>query len=128
MNRTLQASAMLLALSPLAATDAHALEPLHDGDIRARLQEATGGQPFVSTAPLIVAFSIVPARISGRHGDDRAIRYSDFEAGHAGQNLLLQAVALDLGGVPLGSFDDRAVCQLPSASSPRNSSASPTKA
>ena len=92
--------------------DEHALEPLHDGDIRVQLQEATGGQPFVSTAPLIVAFSIVPARISGRHGDDRAIRYSDFEAGHAGQNLLLQAVALDLGGVPVGSFDDRAVCQL----------------
>jgi nitroreductase len=28
------------------------------------------------------------------------------EAGHAAQNLLLQAVALDLGGVPIGAFDD----------------------
>ena len=90
----------------------HALEPLHDGDVRTRLMEATGGQPFVETAPLPVAFSIVPGRIAGRHGEERGIRYSDFEAGHAGQNLLLQAVALDLGGVPLGSFDERAVCQL----------------
>ena len=90
----------------------HALEPLHDGDVRAELEEATGGQPFVASAPLVIAFSIVPGRISGRHGDERGVRYSDFEAGHAGQNLLLQAVALDLGGVPLGSFDDRAVCQL----------------
>lgn len=100
----------------------HALQPLHDGDVFVQLQEATGGQPFVASAPLVVAFSIVPSRISGRHGDDRGIRYSDFEAGHAGQNLLLQAVALDLGGVPLGSFDDSAVCrllELPDGEKPR---------
>ena len=100
----------------------HALEPLHDGDTRVQLQEATGGQPFVGTAPLVVAFSIVPGRISGRHGEERGVRYSDFEAGHAGQNLLLQAVALDLGAVPIGSFDDTAVCrllELPEGEKPR---------
>jgi SagB-type dehydrogenase family enzyme len=90
----------------------HALQPLHDGDVRGRLEEVTGGQPFISGAPLIVAFSIVPGRLSPRHGEERGLRYSDFEAGHAGQNLLLQAVALGLGGVPVGSFDDRGVCQL----------------
>jgi SagB-type dehydrogenase family enzyme len=92
--------------------DEHVLVPLHDGDVRPALQEAGGGQPFIGSAPLIVGFSIVPGRISGRHGEERGLRYSDFEAGHAGQNLLLQAVALGLGGVPVGSFDDRAVCQL----------------
>ena len=92
--------------------DEHALQPLHDGDVRQALQEATGGQSFIDTAPLIVAFSIVPGRLSARHGQERAVRYADFEAGHAGQNLLLQAVALDLGGVPVGSFDDAAVCRL----------------
>lgn len=90
----------------------HALQPVHDGDVRGRLQEATGDQPFMGTAPLIVAFTIVPGRLSLRHGEERSVRYSDFEAGHAGQNLLLQAVGLGLGGVPVGSFDDRAVCQL----------------
>jgi SagB-type dehydrogenase family enzyme len=90
----------------------HALEPLHDGDVFARLEEACGGQACVGAAPLVVAFSIIPGRLSDRHGEERAVRYADFEAGHAGQNLLLQAVALDLGGVPIGSFDDRAVCQL----------------
>ncbi len=102
--------------------DEHALQPLHDGDIRAQLEEATGGQTFIETAPLIVAFSIVPGRLSGRHGEERGTRYSDFEAGHAGQNLLLQAVALDLGGVPVGSFDDTAVCrllELPDGEKPR---------
>ena len=100
----------------------HALEPLHDGNVLEELQQATGGQGFVATAPLVVAFSIVPGRISGRHGEERGTRYADFEAGHAGQNLLLQAVALDLGGVPVGSFDDTAVCrllELPDGEKPR---------
>ncbi len=92
--------------------DEHALAPIDDADLRSRLEEATGGQPFIGHAPLVVIFSIVPGRVSGRHGEERAIRYADLEAGHAGQNLLLQAVALDLGAVPVGSFDDRAVCQL----------------
>ena len=100
----------------------HALMPLHDGDVRPALQEASGGQSFIGSAPLIVGFSIVPGRLSGRHGEERGLRYSDFEAGHAGQNLLLQAVALDLGGVPVGSFDDTAVCrllELPDGEKPR---------
>lgn len=102
--------------------DEHALQPLHDGDVFAELQDATGDQPCIGAAPLVIAFSIVPARLADRHGEDRAVRYADFEAGHAGQNLLLQAVALDLGGVPVGAFDDRAVCrllELPDGEKPR---------
>jgi SagB-type dehydrogenase family enzyme len=120
-KRTAPSASGLLALETYALTadglgrylpDQHALQPLDDGDLRSRLQEATGGQPFVGTAPLVIIFSIVPGRLAGRHGEERATRYADFEAGHAGQNLLLQAVALDLAAVPIGSFDDRAVCQL----------------
>ena len=120
-RRTAPSASGLNALETYVITDdgvarylphEHALLPLHDGDLRVALQEACGGQPFIGSAPLVVAFSIVPGRISGRHGEERGLRYSDFEAGHAGQNLLLQAVALGLGAVPVGSFDDRAVCQL----------------
>jgi nitroreductase len=56
--------------------------------------------------------AVVPGRIAGRHGPDRGVRYADFEAGHTGQNLLLQAVALDLGAVPIGSFRDDEVNEL----------------
>jgi len=38
------------------------------------------------------------------------------EVGHAAQNLLLQAAALGLGGVPVGAYDDaqvEKVLQLP---------------
>jgi SagB-type dehydrogenase family enzyme len=120
-KRTAPSASGLMALETYVATAdglarylpaEHALQPLADGDLRPAIQEASGGQSFVGSAPLVIIFSIVPGRISGRHGEERGIRYSDFEAGHAGQNLLLQAVALDLAGVPIGSFDDTAVCRL----------------
>jgi nitroreductase len=38
------------------------------------------------------------------------------EAGHAAQNLLLQAVALDLGAVLVGAFDDAKVKRVLSLS------------
>jgi SagB-type dehydrogenase family enzyme len=47
----------------------------------------------------------VVARTASKYGD-RATRYVHLEAGHAAQSLLLQAVALGLGGVPIGAFDD----------------------
>jgi SagB-type dehydrogenase family enzyme len=90
----------------------HALERISETDLRAALQVATGDQPFVGTAPLLVIFCAVPDRLAGRHGSERAARYAAFEAGHAAQNLLLQAVALDLGGVPIGSFRDAEVGSL----------------
>jgi nitroreductase len=34
------------------------------------------------------------------------MRYVQIEIGHAGQNLLLEAVALGLGAVPVGAFSD----------------------
>ena len=37
----------------------------------------------------------------------RAYRFALLEAGHAAQNLLLAATALDLAAVPLGGFFDR---------------------
>ena len=37
---------------------------------------------------------------------DRGIRYVHMEAGHAAQNVCLQAVSLDLGTVVIGAFND----------------------
>ncbi len=51
----------------------------------------------------------------------RAARYVTLEAGHAAQNILLQAVVLGLGTVPIGAFEDasvRGVLGLPATSSP----------
>jgi SagB-type dehydrogenase family enzyme len=100
----------------------HALQPLGDDDLRPQLAAASGGQDFMGSAPLIVILAIAPGRIAVKHGPERSIRYADFEAGHAGQNLLLQAVALDLGGVPIGAFDDdemNALLELPAGEEAR---------
>lgn len=39
----------------------------------------------------------------------RGIRYVHMEAGHAAQNVYLQAVSLDLGAVAIGALDDAGV-------------------
>ncbi len=48
----------------------------------------------------------VYARTAQKYGDERSPRYVHLEAGHAAQNILLQAVTLDLGAVPIGAFQD----------------------
>ena len=62
-------------------------------------------------APAVFLVTAVYARARGKYGA-RAERYVHMEAGHAAQNLLLQAVALDLGGVPVGAFDDEQLSKI----------------
>lgn len=76
-----------------------------DGDLRAEVAAATRGQAWVGDAPLLVVVTGVEARTAERYGD-RAHRYLLLEAGHAAQNLLLQATAMGLAGTPVGAFDD----------------------
>jgi len=42
---------------------------------------------------------------------DRAERYCFIEAGHIAQNILLQAEALQLAGVPVGAFEDEKMAE-----------------
>ncbi|HEY7677906.1 MAG TPA: nitroreductase family protein, partial [Candidatus Methylomirabilis sp.] len=44
-----------------------------------------------------------------KYGDRGRARYVPMDAAHAAENVLLQAVALDLGAVPVGAFEDEAV-------------------
>lgn len=90
----------------------HALERVASGDHRPGLEAAALGQAAVGEAPLVLVITAVPARTAERYGEGRAVRYVDLEAGHAAQNVLLQATALGLGAVPVGAFDDDAVARL----------------
>jgi len=83
----------------------HQLERRSAGDLRMAISRAALGQKQVAEAPAVFLFSGVIERTSKRYGE-RAPRYVYMEVGHAAQNLLLQAVALNLGGVPVGAFDD----------------------
>ncbi len=93
----------------------HQLEAIAGNDLRADLAQAALSQESVEKAPVVFVLTAVFARTEQRYGD-RAERYVKIEIGHAAQNLHLQAVALGLGSVPVGAFDDdevRAVLNLP---------------
>jgi SagB-type dehydrogenase family enzyme len=83
----------------------HALERVSSEDLRPALQDAALGQDAIGDAVAVFVITGVEARTEAKYGD-RAERYVKLEAGHAAQNLLLQAVALDLGAVPVGAFGD----------------------
>ena len=86
----------------------HAIERLSDRDIRAQLCQASWGQEFIGAAPLTIIFAAEFTRTTNRYGE-RGVRYVYMEAGHAAQNVHLQAEALGLGSVAVGAFDDAAV-------------------
>ncbi|MBL7201407.1 MAG: SagB/ThcOx family dehydrogenase [Anaerolineae bacterium] len=72
------------------------------------LWEAGLKQDCIRDAPVVFLIVAVYERTAVKYGD-RAERYVHLEAGHAAQSLLLQAAALDLGGVPVGAFYDQKV-------------------
>ena len=86
----------------------HRLEVRSGADVRNRLYEAGLEQTAIRDAPGVFVLTGVVERTESRYGS-RAERYVILEAGHAAQNLLLEAVALDLGAVPIGAFDDSEV-------------------
>jgi SagB-type dehydrogenase family enzyme len=83
----------------------------HD-DPRAALHAVALMQDSILCAPVTIVIAAVYARTSRKYGEERTPRYVALEAGHAAQNVLLQAVALDLGAVPLGAFFDDRVQQV----------------
>jgi SagB-type dehydrogenase family enzyme len=87
---------------------AHAIQRTLSTDIRVLLFDAALRQEAVRDAPAVFVVTGVYARTAKKYGR-RASRYVHLEAGHAAQNLLLQAVALGLVAVPIGAFDDDAV-------------------
>jgi SagB-type dehydrogenase family enzyme len=83
----------------------HSLMKLKDGDLRGDLAKAAMNQSAVRQAAADFVITGNYDKISAKYGD-RAERFTDLEAGHAAQNLCLQAVGLKLGAVTIGSFYD----------------------
>ena len=89
----------------------HRLVRNMEGDKRVELADAALGQYFIGEGAIVIVFTAVYERTSGKYGD-RGIRYVHMEVGHAAQNLCLQAAALDLGVVTVGAFYDEEVGEL----------------
>jgi SagB-type dehydrogenase family enzyme len=83
----------------------HSLIKIQAADLRSDLAAAAFDQSFLAQAPVTLVFAALYDRTTGRYGD-RGLRYVHIDVGHAAQNVHLQAVALGLGSVPVGAFDD----------------------
>lgn len=91
--------------------DKHQLEVVGNEDVRTELSRAALSQEAVEKAPAVFVITAVFSRTEQKYGE-RADLYVKLEAGHAAQNLLLQAVSLGLGGVPIGAFHDDEVTEV----------------
>ena len=92
----------------------HSLMELGTKDIRTDLAAGASMAESVAVAPcnIIIAGSV--RKLTDQYKDN-ARTYMRMEAGHIAQNILLQAVCLDLGAVAVGGFDKnqvRKVCNL----------------
>lgn len=83
----------------------HTLEPRLAGDRRAALAQAAHGQEWIGLAPASIVIAAVPSRTAARYGG-RAERYVAIEVGAASENIALESVAIGLGTVFVGAFDD----------------------
>jgi SagB-type dehydrogenase family enzyme len=116
-GRTAPSAGALYPLELYAATDRqvwhylvdrHHAEAIAQEDIRDALWEAGLHQYPLAMAPVIFVMTAIFQRTARKYGD-RSERYVKLEAGHAAENLLLQAVALGLGAVVVGAFYDEQV-------------------
>ncbi|MBN2186704.1 MAG: SagB/ThcOx family dehydrogenase [Dehalococcoidia bacterium] len=88
--------------------DTHSITLHQPGDLRLGLARAALDEGFIAAAPVDIVICALYARTSYRYGR-RGERYVHMEVGHVGQNIHLQAVALDLATVEVGAFDDEEV-------------------
>ena len=85
--------------------DAHKLLRSGGGDLRADAARAALGQSWIADSPAVIVIAAVFRRTTVKYGA-RGKRYVHMEAGHAAQNVYLQATALDLGTTVVGAFND----------------------
>lgn len=91
--------------------NSHALNLHLAGDFRQGLAEAALGQSSVAICPVDLVVCAIFPRTTRRYGN-RGEMYVQMEAGHLGQNVALQAVALGLATVMVGAFSDDKVSSV----------------
>ena len=98
----------------------HQLMHISESNFIEDLAAVALGQQCIRESSAVVVIAAVYKRIEQKYGR-RGERYVKVEAGHAAQNILLQAVSQGIGAVPVGAFNDedvRKVLSLPSDHEP----------
>jgi SagB-type dehydrogenase family enzyme len=83
----------------------HQLQKLSGEDLRSKFS----AQPSVNHAPTVLVIAGEYERAISRSGPERGPRVVLLEAGHIAENVLLQAVALGFGAVPVGGIEPKDV-------------------
>ena len=86
----------------------HSISLYQTGDYRQKLADTALGQSSIARCPVDMVICAIHPRTAYRYGR-RGERYVHMEVGHVGQNVSLQAVALGLGTVMIGAFEDEDV-------------------
>jgi len=89
----------------------HKLKRILEGDINKELAEAGLNQSWIEKAPINLIITAFYSRTTAKYGE-RGVRYVHLEAGHAAQNVYLQAESLGLGTVVVGAFYDDEIKKL----------------
>lgn len=89
----------------------HEILSIDNEDKRVPLTAAALGQTCIENGAAVIVLAAVYERITGKYGQ-RGVRYIHMEAGHAAQNIYLQAASLKLGTVVIGAFDDNQVNKI----------------
>jgi SagB-type dehydrogenase family enzyme len=84
----------------------HELDRIRHGLFGTRMQEIAIDQEWVGAAALNIVITAVDERTTQRYGERGRRRYVPMEAGHAGENIYLQAESLGLSTVAIGAFLD----------------------
>jgi SagB-type dehydrogenase family enzyme len=87
-----------------------ALEPVAKGEFRPAVAKACNSQVWIGEAPVIVVITGDVKRSEAKNGEQAPL-FTHLEAGFIGQNIFLQAGALNLGAGVAGGFEEKALAQ-----------------
>ncbi len=90
--------------------NSHSLKKIDERDLKKDLFQACLSQEPINQAPLSLIITGVYQRTTQKYGQ-RGERYVHLEAGHAAENVYLQAESLNLGTVVIGAFDGQTIIQ-----------------
>lgn len=91
--------------------EGHRLQVRVKEDIYSEFAQACLGQEAVVQAPASLVVTAEYGRTTGKYGE-RGKRYVEIEVGHVGQNIYLQAEALELGTCAIGAYNDEEVSRI----------------
>ena len=89
----------------------HAIKKIKDKDLRKDIAKAALDQMFIADAGMVIVITALFENTTWRY-KERGVRYVYIEVGHCAQNIHLEAVALDLGSVPIGAYHDDELKEL----------------